>query len=535
MVLGVVFGPSAAMDAFFVAFKIPNFMRRLFAEGAFSQAFVPVLSDYHASAGAAEARDLIRRVSGSLAVVLLGVTIAGVWGAPGLVRVFAPGFADDPARLVEATAMLRITFPYLLLISLTACAGAVLNSLGSFGPPAFAPVLLNICLIAAALWLSDAFEPGVQALAWAVALAGALQLALQLPFLARQGMLVWPRPDFRDPGVRRILRLMGPTLFGTSVQQVNLLVDTILASFLITGSISWLYWSDRLVEFPLGIFGVALGTVILPRLSGEHAAAGPEAFNRTLDWALRLTLVLVAPATVGLMALAAPDAGDAVPVRRLRRPGRAGGELQPVQPMRRGCCPSCWSRSSLPGYFSRQDTLTPVRYAAVAMVVNAAFSVAAVMLLRGSGVAHAGIALGTALAAGVNAGLLGWGLYRAGVYRPLPGWRWLGRRVALATLAMTALLYYPASAALPVAGGLAVRAGRDAGRHHRRGGGAVLRGVVRARAAAVRAARAAGGGGSAGIGRGQVGDLGVAFLHPPNASAIRRARVCSSGAVRSFS
>ncbi|WP_440997276.1 murein biosynthesis integral membrane protein MurJ [Arhodomonas sp. SL1] len=444
VVLGVVFGPSAAMDAFFVAFKIPNFMRRLFAEGAFSQAFVPVLSDYHASAGAAEARDLVRRVSGSLAVVLLGVTIAGVWGAPALVRVFAPGFADDPARLVEATAMLRITFPYLMLISLTACAGAVLHSLGSFGPPAFAPVLLNICLIAAALWLSDAFEPGVQALAWAVALAGALQLALQLPFLARQGMLVWPRPDFRHPGVRRILRLMGPTLFGTSVQQVNLLVDTILASFLITGSISWLYWSDRLVEFPLGIFGVALGTVILPRLSREHAAAGPETFNRTLDWALRLTLVLIAPATVGLMALAAPM------LATLFQYGAFGArDVQAASfslfTYAAGLLPFVLVKVLLPGYFSRQDTLTPVRYAAVAMVVNAAFSVAAVMLLRGTGVAHAGIALGTALAAGVNAGLLGWGLYRAGVYRPLPGWRWLGRRVALATLAMTALLYFPAS------------------------------------------------------------------------------------------
>ncbi|WP_018717320.1 murein biosynthesis integral membrane protein MurJ [Arhodomonas aquaeolei] len=443
IVLGVVFGPSAGMDAFLVAFKIPNFMRRLFAEGAFSQAFVPVLSEYHTQSTPQEVRALVRRASGSLAVVLLAVTLVGMAASPWLVRVFAPGFAGDPERLAAAAGMLRVTFPYLMLISLTACAGAVLNSLGSFGPPAFAPVLLNICLIGAALILGDVLDPGVAVLAWAVALAGALQLALQLPFLARQGLLVMPRPDFRDPGVRRVLRLMGPTLFGTSVQQINLLVDTVLASFLMTGSISWLYWSDRLVEFPLGIFGVALGTVILPRLSRDHTGAGPEAFNATLDWALRLTLVLIVPATVGLMALAAPM------LATLFQYGAFGArDVQAASfsllTYGVGLFPFVLVKVLLPGYFARQDTRTPVRYAVVAMVVNAVFSIAAVALLYGSGVAHAGLALGTALAAGVNAGLLVRGLRRRGVYRPQAGWPRLRRQVGLAVLVMLAVLYWPA-------------------------------------------------------------------------------------------
>ncbi|HET8701913.1 MAG TPA: murein biosynthesis integral membrane protein MurJ, partial [Nitrococcus sp.] len=293
VVVGIVFGPSAATDAFFIAFKIPNFMRRLFAEGAFSQAFVPVLSEYRAQRSHAQIRQLVARTISMLGVTLTLVTVLGMLGAPWVITVFAPGFTDDPERFRLAVEMLRLTFPYLALISLTACAGAVLNTYGSFGPPAFAPVLLNLAMIAAALWLAPRLEQGILALAVAVTVAGLLQLLLQLPFVAQRGLLGFARPSWSDPGVRRILRLMGPTLFGTSVQQVNLLVDTILASFLVTGSISWLYWSDRLVEFPLGVFGVALGTVILPRLSQEHAGESAESFSHTLDWALRLVLILI--------------------------------------------------------------------------------------------------------------------------------------------------------------------------------------------------------------------------------------------------
>ncbi|MDN5850731.1 MAG: murein biosynthesis integral membrane protein MurJ, partial [Nitrococcus sp.] len=288
VVIGVVFGPSAATDAFFIAFKIPNFMRRLFAEGAFSQAFIPVLSEYRLQRSHAQVRQLVARTASTLGVALTLVTMLGVLGAPWVVTIFAPGFSDDPERFGLAVEMLRLTFPYLTLISLAACAGAVLNTYGSFGPPAFAPVLLNLSMIAAAFWLAPRLDQGIVALALAVAAAGVLQLLMQLPFVARYRLLGLARPRWSDPGVRRILRLMGPTLFGTSVQQINLLVDTILASFLMTGSISWLYWSDRLVEFPLGVIGVAVATVILPRLSQEHADKAIDSFSDTLDWALRL-------------------------------------------------------------------------------------------------------------------------------------------------------------------------------------------------------------------------------------------------------
>src|SRR5690625_819605 len=284
VVIGTVFGPSAQTDAFFVAFKIPNFMRRLFAEGAFSQAFVPVLSEYRTQRDRDEVRRLVSHTVGALGAVLLVVVALGILGAPIVVSVFAPGFADNPDTHHLTVDMLRFTFPYILFMAMVACAGGVLNTYGSFGPSAFAPVLLNVTLIAGALWAGPLFDEPIKALAVAVLVAGLLQLALMLPFLARLGLLTWPRLSWRDSGVRRILRLMGPAVFGSSVAQINLLADTVLASFLITGSVSWLYFSERMVDFPLGIFGVALGTVLLPRLSQEHAAATPERFSRTLDW-----------------------------------------------------------------------------------------------------------------------------------------------------------------------------------------------------------------------------------------------------------
>lgn len=459
IVIGAVFGPSAATDAFFVAFKVPNFMRRLFAEGAFSQAFVPVLSEYRSQRSPEAVRELVSRVSGTLALVLVGVTVVGILAAPWLVRGVAPGFADDPAKLAAATEMLRWTFPYLLLISLTAGAGAILNTFGSFGPPAFAPVLLNLCMIAAALWFTPWFEPSILALAVAVLLAGLLQLLLQLPFLARRGMLVAPRPDRRHPGVRRIMKLMLPTLFGTSVHQINLLVDTILASFLVTGSISWLYFSDRLVEFPLGIFGVAIGTVILPRLSIDREA-GAAVFGATLDWALRLTALLIVPATVGLVALSVPlmstlfqygafDALDA----------RAAGLSLATYAL--GLLGFVLVKVLIPGYFSRQDTVTPVRCALWAMGFNILASTSLILLLHDTAIGHAALALATAGGATVNATLLYRGLRRSGHFQPQPGWGRLRRQVGLATVAMLLTLYWPATnpqwwlgAGLPVRLGL---------------------------------------------------------------------------------
>lgn len=444
VVVGVVFGPSAATDAFFIAFKIPNFMRRLFAEGAFSQAFVPVLSEYRTQRSHEEVRQLVARTVSTLGATLTLVTVLGMFGAPWVVTVFAPGFTDDPERFQLAVEMLRLTFPYLALISLTACAGAVLNTYGSFGPPAFAPVLLNLSMIAAAFWLAPRLEQGVVALALAVVVAGLLQLLLLLPFVAQRRLLGVARPRWSDPGVQRILRLMGPTLFGTSVQQINLLVDTILASFLMTGSISWLYWSDRLVEFPLGVFGVALGTVILPRLSQEHAGESAESFSHTLDWALRLVLVLILPASVGLALLAGPILATLFQYGAFTAEDVRLASLS-LMAYSLGLMGFVLVKVLAPGYFARQDTVTPVKCALAALATNMVLSTSSVLLLLHTRIGHAGLAFATAMAATVNAALLYRGLRRRGVFRPRAGWRELLRQAVLATSAMALVLYWPGS------------------------------------------------------------------------------------------
>ena len=302
------FGVDAGMDAFFVAFKIPNFLRRLFAEGAFATAFVPVLTEYRSQREYRELKDFVDHVAGSLGLVTLAVSLIGVVAAPLFVSVFAFGWVleGESEKLGLAAEMLRLTFPYLFFISLTAFAGGILNAHDRFAVPAFTPVLLNVCLIGAALGLAPQIDGSIVALAWGVLVAGITQFTFQLPFLARVHLLPRPRPSFRDPGVQRILRLMLPALFAVSVTQINLLFDTMLASFLVSGSISWLYYSDRLMEFPLGLLGVALGTVLLPKLSRERAEQDPQRFGRTLDWGLRTALTFGLPAAVGLAVLAGP-------------------------------------------------------------------------------------------------------------------------------------------------------------------------------------------------------------------------------------
>lgn len=457
IIVGATFGSGAATDAFFVAFKIPNFMRRLFAEGAFSQAFVPVVTEYKETQEPTQVRRLVAATAGSLGLVLLLITALGILFAPWVVRLFAPGFIDDPSRFELASTMLRWTFSYLLFISLAACAAGVLNTYGIFGPPAFAPVLLNLVLIAAALWGSQYAEQPIVALAVGVFIAGILQLLLQLPYLARLRMLHWPWPRWSDPGVRRILRLMGPAVFGSSVAQVNLLVDTVLASFLLTGSVSWLYFSDRLVEFPLGIFGVALGTVILPRLASEHAKASAERFTQTLDWALRWVLLIAVPATVGLVMLAQPMLATLFLHGEFRQLDVLAASMS-LSTYALGLAGFILVRVLAPGYFARQDTRTPVRFAVISMVFNMVLSVAAVLALRHTGIGHAAIALVTAIAAWLNALMLLAGLRRLGVYRPAQGWQRLSRQVALATLLMALALYWPATqTALWLEGGLWLR------------------------------------------------------------------------------
>ncbi len=439
VVIATVFGSSASTDAFFVAFKIPNFMRRLFAEGAFSQAFVPVLSASRTTESEQAVRRLVSRATGTLLVILLVLTILAIVAADYLVLLFAPGFQGNPEQFALTVDMVRITFPYLLFISLVAAAQGVLNTYGRFGAPAFAPVLLNLILIASAWWWAPLFERPVMALAIGVFLAGAAQLAFMLPFLHKVGMLTWPRWGWRDSGVRRIMRLMLPAIFGSSVAQINLLLDTILASFLIAGSISWLYYSDRLVEFPLGVFGVALGTVILPRLSSEHAAKVPERFSRTLDWALRWAVLIAIPAAVGLAVMAGPILTTLFQYGAFGDDDARAASLSLVA-YSLGLFGFMLVKVLSPGYFARQDMVTPVKIAAVSMVCNMMMSVTVVLTLRDTLYGHAGLAFATGLAATINAGLLFRGLCRRGVYRAEAGWGRLWLQVGLATATMAAVL-----------------------------------------------------------------------------------------------
>ena len=444
VILARVFGASGETDAFFLAFKIPNFMRRLFAEGSFSLAFVPVLSEYKAKGDREALRDLIDHVTGTLAAILLVLTAIGIFAAPLVLSIFAPGWLlNDRPEFDLSSGMLRITFPYIMLISLTALAGGILNTFGRFLIPALTPVLLNLSLIASALLLAGHLEVPVTALAWGVLAAGFAQLIIQVPALMRLGLIPRPRWGWRHSGVRRIIKLMIPTLFGSSVAQINLLFDSIIATFLVTGSVSWLYYSDRLLEFPLGVFGIALATVILPSLSQKHAKASTEAFSATIDWALRLAVIITVPAAVGLIILAAPilitlfqyDAFllDDVRMSSYSLIAYAAG------------LPAFIAVKVLaPGYYARQDTVTPVKIAIGAMVSNMLLNVAFVGLLvfQGFEGPHAGLALASSLAAYLNAMLLYRGLRKREVYRPEHGWPRLWVTVIVASGVMGALLFF---------------------------------------------------------------------------------------------
>lgn len=435
------FGSGAVMDAFTVAFKIPNLMRRFFAEGAFSQAFVPVISEYRTHRSQAATRELVDRVAGTLGIALFVVTLVGVIAAPLLILAFAPGFRGGDGRYPLAVDMLRLTFPYVLFVSLTALAGSILNAYRRFAVAAFTPVILNVVMILFAGWVDPRLgRPGL-GLAAGVFVAGVVQLGFQVPFLRSLGMLPRPRWDTAHEGVRRIGKLMLPAVFGSSVAQISILLDTLIASFLATGSISWLYFSDRLVEFPLGVFGIALATVILPRLSEHHATQSKDTFSATLDWALRLVLVIGVPAALALAVLAEPlmatlfhrgeftarDVAMSSASLRAYAPGLLGFILVKVL---------------APGYFARQDTRTPVRAGIQSLVLGMVLSVVFVVVLAKTSwaPAHTGIAAATAFAALLNAGLLLHGLMRSGVYRAGAGWPLLALRVLVPSALMTGLL-----------------------------------------------------------------------------------------------
>lgn len=422
LVIARVFGANAATDAFFVAFRIPNALRRLFAEGAFSMALVPVLNDYKEAQRRAALKVFLDDTAGTLGVALLLVSVLGIVLAPLLVLLFAPGFVRDPDQWALSAQLVRLTFPYVLFISLTALAAGILNTYERFGIPAFTPVLLNLALIGCAVTLAPHLERPILALAWGVLIGGIAQLALQLPFLARLGLLPRPRFNPRHPGVRRVLRLMGPAILGSSAGQINLLLGTVIASFLATGSISWLYYSDRLLEFPLGILGAALGTVILPRLSGHHAAQDPERYSHTIDWALRWVLLIGAPAAVGLGVLAGPIVatlfqsdgtpdGGGFTAQDVRMTGLSLGAYAG------GLLGLIGVRVLAPAYYAREQMRPPARAAILAVALNGLLSLAFMDSLG-----HMGLALATSVAAFANAALLLIGLVRDGSYRPAPGW-----------------------------------------------------------------------------------------------------------------
>lgn len=444
IVLARWFGADASMDAFFVAFKIPNFMRRLFAEGAFSQAFVPIISEYKEQQDRAAVQQLVNRVAGTLLGVLSLITVIGVLASPVLVAIFAPGFLyRDPAQFDLAALMLRMTFPYLLLVSLVAFAAGILNTYGRFAAASFAPVWLNVVLIGAAILVSPRLAEPELALAGGVFVAGVVQVLFLLPSLRRIGL--FPRPQWgrQDAGVRRIMKLMLPGIIGSSVAQINLLFDTLIASFLVAGSVSWLYYSDRLVEFPLGVFAIALATVILPSLSRSHATDSAAEFSRTVDWGLRLVLLIAVPSAIGLLLLARPmlatlfNYGDfnAADVNM------AGLSLMAYTI---GLPAFMLIKVLAPAYYSRKDTRTPVRIAIVALVTNMALNlvfVVPLVMLKVPG-PHAGLAMATSIAAWVNAGLLYRGLKKQQVYRPATGWRQFLLQIGLAGAVLGGVLFW---------------------------------------------------------------------------------------------
>lgn len=409
MLAAQIYGAGATVDAFVIAFKLPNFMRNLFAEGSFSQAFVPVLSEYRQHKSQEEVRTFISHVASTLGFALLMITILGEIFTPFVVLISAPGL--DPYRFYLATYMLRITFPYLMLISLTAFSGAILNSYGMFSIPSFTPALLNICMIAAALFFSHLFHVPVEAQAWSVFVAGIVQFIFQLPFLHYKGFLVRPRVNLKDPGVRKVLRLMLPALFGASLMQISLLLNTIFASFLKVGSVTWLYYSERLAYFPLGVFGVAIATVVLPHLSRKHADQNPEQFRHSLDWGIRMNLLLGLPATVILAVFAGPI------ITTLFQYGKF---LQNDVIMTResviayavGLQAFMLVKVLSSGFYARQEIKAPVKYSVITLVFNMCMNAALIIPL-----AHAGLALATSLSSWMNVTLLTLGLYRRGIYR----------------------------------------------------------------------------------------------------------------------
>lgn len=430
VIIARIFGAGFATDAFFVAFKLPNLLRRIFAEGAFSQAFVPILAEYKEKQTHAETKRFLSHIAGTLSLILFIVTAIGMIAAPWIIYLSAPGFIDDADKFTLTVNLLRITFPYILFISLASLAGSILNTYHHFSIPAFTPTLLNVSFIVFALFLSPYFDPPILSLAWAVAIGGILQLGFQLPYLAKIKLLPLPRLSLRDNRVWRVIKQMGPAIFGVSVAQISLIINTIFASFLISGSVSWMYYADRLMEFPTGVLGVALGTILLPSLSRSHAMNEKNRYSELLDWGLRLTLLLALPAAVGLAVIAPPL------VTTLFQHGEFTA-LDTVMTQRAliaysvGLLGLILIKVLAPGFYARQDIRTPVKIAVITLILTQLMNLAFISPLQ-----HVGLALAISLGACINAALLLLILIRRHIFCPQAGWRKFLLHLSIAVIIM---------------------------------------------------------------------------------------------------
>jgi len=430
------FGASAYTDAYNIAFRIPNLLRRLFAEGAFSQAFVPILAEYKSQKGHDLTKDLVDHVATILVWVLLLTCALGIAGAPFIVYLIATGLKSDTDLFNVSVVMTRIMLPYIGFMSFVALAGGILNTWRQFKIPAFTPVLLNLSSIAGSLFLAPYLQQPIYALAIAVFVGGILQLALQIPPLIKIGMLPSLRfnPLFawKDPGVRRVLKKMGPAVFAVSAAQVSIMINTNIASRLPHGSVSWLAYADRLMEFPTGLLGVALGTILLPSLAKAHSEGDPLEYSSLLDWGLRLTFLLALPCAVALATLSIPltttlfhyGQFDAKDVHMTSIALIAYGV---------GLIGLIIVKILAPGFYAKQNIRTPVKIAIVILIASQLMNVIFVPWI-----AHAGLALSVGLGACCNALLLQWGLRRHGIYIAQPGWGAFSIRLACALLLMAA-------------------------------------------------------------------------------------------------
>jgi putative peptidoglycan lipid II flippase len=451
------FGAGLQMDAFEAAFRLPNLLRRLFAEGAFSQAFVPILAEYHRKQGQEATKELVGKVGLLLTIVLFAVTVLGVLAAPWLVYLLAGGFAQVPGKVALTAEMIRIVFPYILFISLTSLAGGVLNVYRRFAIPAFTPVLLNLSIIAAALYLAPHVDPPIVALAWGVLFGGIAQLAFQVRPLVKLGMLPRPIVAFSDPGVRRVLRAMGPAVVGVSAAQISALINTQLAALLGNGAISWITYADRLMEFPSALLGVALGTVLLPALSLHHSEANHAQYSELLDWGLRLAFLLALPAAVALWLLALPL------VSTLYQYGKftvddAWQTRAALLGYSVGLLGLILVKILAPGFYARQMMKMPVKIAFLTVLITQTL---AVLLAWGLRLGPAGLTLATSIGACFNAGLLFWMLRKAGFYAPQPGWFRFVAKLAVALVVLGGVLFWLAGgAAFWLSAGLWAKVGR---------------------------------------------------------------------------